>query len=417
MKRVAIIGGGISGLTALHYLKQRFPRDVEVTLFEREPAVGGTIRTLSGHGCLFETGPNGFMGDQPSTLQLIEELGLTGELVEADATAQRRYIQAGGKLHPLPVKPGRLLKTSLLSAADKWAMVKGVFKNNISTDQSIYEYVARRFSPNVAEYLADPFITGIYAGDIKRLHLASVFPKLGKRDKKRGKGQKRMFSFKRGMGQLIETLQARHQPHIRTATEVVSLDDIKADAVIVAVPAYAAGKIVAGSNPSLAALLEEVPYAPVAVAGLVFAADAFRQMPDGFGYLVPSKEGKDILGVLIESNVYPGRGAPGQVMLRVMLGGRRHPAVVNDSPENILAKAIKEIDSVYGLKADPVQTFVKSWPRGIPQYELGYPRLRENIAEELRKTPHVHLCANYLDGISFNDCVNNAKSIALQMTF
>src|SRR3989338_1096236 len=245
MKRVAIIGGGISGLTVLHYLKQRFADTVEVTLFERESAVGGTVRTLTANGCRFETGPNGFMDNQPSTLQLVQELGLTDQLLEANPQAKHRYIQIAGQLLSLPSDPMSFIKTPLLSVQDKWALIRGIFKKNISTDQTIYDYASQRFSVNVAERLADPFITGVYAGNIKLLHMASAFPKLVAGNKKKKKGPKhktRMRSFRNGMGQLIDVLYLRYKSNIKNNMELVSAEQTKADIIVLATPAYVASK-------------------------------------------------------------------------------------------------------------------------------------------------------------------------------
>ncbi len=407
MKSIAIIGGGISGLTVLHYLKQRFGDAVEITLFEREASTGGTIRSFKKDSCLFEWGPNGFLDNQPASLQLIKELGLTDQLIEAQAPARRRYIQIKGELSAVPAGPIDFIRTPLLPLKDKWSLITGIFKKNISTDLSIYDYVSQRFSPCIAESLVDPFIGGIYAGDIKRLHMASAFPKL----KRKGFKKSRMRSFKGGMGQIIEALDKRYQRHIQTNLEISSAPR-DADITIVAVPAYAAAKIVENLNPVLSQLLTQIPYAPIAVVGLLFKEGSFKKKPDGFGYLIPSKANKDVLGVLIESNVYAGRSRGDQIMMRVMLGGRCHPAIINDGQDQILARAIGEIDSVYGLISAPIETFVKLWPQAIPQYEIDYPHWRQSIAQQCAKTPGLYLCANYLDGISFNDCVYNAKSLA-----
>ena len=407
MKRIAIIGGGISGLAVLHYLKQRLGDSVEITLFEREASTGGTIRSFKKDSCLFEWGPNGFLDNQLASLQFIEELGLTDQLIEAQAAARRCYIQIKGELSSVPMGPIDFIRTPLLPLKDKWSLITGIFKKNISKDRSIYDYVSQRFSPLIAESLADPFISGIYAGDIKRLHMASAFPKL----KRKGLQRSRMRSFKGGMGQIIETLEKRYQKHIQTNSEISSVP-VNADVVIVATPAYAAAKIVENTNPPLSRILAQIPYAPVAVAGLIFRQDSFKKKPDGFGYLIPSKENKDVLGVLIESNVYVNRAPEGQIMMRVMLGGAHHPAIINDEQDQILSQAIREIDSIYGLTAGPLGTFVKSWPKAIPQYETDYPRWRQSIAEQCAKTPGLYLCANYLGGISFNDCIYNAKVLA-----
>ena len=220
-----------------------------------------------------------------------------------------------------------------------------------------------------------------------------------------------MRSFKGGMTQIIEALDKRYKRHIQVNSEISSAQ-INADITIVATPAYAAAKIVENLNPVLSRALTQVPYAPIAVVGLLFKQDSFKKKPDGFGYLIASKENKDILGVLIESNVYSGRAGDDQIMIRVMLGGAHHPAIINDEQEQILSKAIKEIDSVYGMILKPIATFVKQWPKAIPQYEINYPQWRQSVAEQCSKTPGLYLCANYLDGVSFNDCIHNAKSLA-----
>ncbi len=405
MKCIAIIGGGISGLTVLHYLKQRLGDTVEITLFEREASVGGTIRSFKNGPCLFEWGPNGFLDNQPATLELIKELGLTDQLIETQPTARRRYIQIKENLHAVPTTPLDLIQTPLLPLKDKWSLITGIFKKNTPKDCSINDYVSRRFSPRIAQTLVDPFISGIYAGDIKRLHMASAFPKFRRKS--------RMRSFRGGMGQIIEALDNRYQKHIQTNSEIIGDSSLLFDATIVATPAYAAAKIVENLNPGLSCLLEQIPYAPIAVAGLLFKQDSFKKKPDGFGYLVPSQANKDILGVLIESNVYANRARGEQVMMRVMMGGAHHPAIINDDKEQVIARAIREIDSVYGLSAAPLETFVKLWPKAIPQYEVNYPHWRRSIADQCAKTPGLYLCANYLDGISFNDCINNAKTLAL----
>lgn len=407
MKRINIIGGGISGLAVLHYLKQRLGDSVEITLFEREASLGGTIRSFKKDTCLFEWGPNGFLDNQPATLQLIEELGITDQLISANSIARRRYIQINNKLQALPSGPFDLITTPFLSFKDKWSLIKGVFKNNYSSDVSIYDYVSQRFSVGIAESMVDPFISGIYAGNIKRLHMASAFPKF----KRRGFKESRMYSLKGGLGDIIEALNRCYKRHIQTGCEISSVKK-EADITIVATPAYAAAKIVENLNPVLARIIDQIPYAPISVAGLLFKNDSFKNMPDGFGYLIASKENKDVLGVLIESNVFANRAKEGDVMIRVMLGGAHHPAIINDNEEQSITKAIREIDQIYGLKANPIETFVKHWPKAIPQYEINYPAWRQSIVEQTAKTPGLYLCANYLDGISFNDCINNAQRLA-----
>ena len=407
MNKIAIIGGGISGLAVLHYLKKYLGEAVEITLYEREGVVGGTIRSIKKDSSLFEWGPNGFLNNQPVSLELIEEFELAGQLIEAKKSAQRRYIQLNGKLNPIPANPWTFIQTPIVSFRDKLALIAGAFNKNVSNDTSIYDYISRRFSAGIAEGIVDPFISGIYAGDIKRLHMASAFPRLRSKGAKRS----RMHSFNGGMSQIVEALYQRYQRHIHLNKEV-SLAQIDANITIIATPAYAAAKIVEAANPHLSQLLAQMPYAAVAVAGLLVKKSSFKGIPDGFGYLIPSRENKDILGVLIESNVYANRASEDYCLLRVMMGGAHHPAIINDGPDQLLEKAVREIDSVYGLSDKPVDSWVKQWPKAIPQYELNYPAWRKSVNEECARTPGLYLCANYLDGISFNDCVLNAQALA-----
>jgi len=198
MKRIAIIGGGISGLAVLHYLNKRYGNQIEVTLYERNPYVGGCIASLDNNGFLFETGPNGFLTNQPNTLEFLEEIGFSDQIIEADDSSNRRYIQMNGKLHLLPMDLWNFIKTPILSTKDKFRLIGGLFKKNISKNQSVFDYTSKRFGIAVTESLVDPFLTGIYAGDIKRLHMDWAFPKISKiRGQKKIKTK--MCSFKNGM--------------------------------------------------------------------------------------------------------------------------------------------------------------------------------------------------------------------------
>ena len=400
MKKIVIIGGGISGLAVLHYLKQRFKDYVEITLYERNSQVGGTIGTLDFRGFLFETGPNGFLTNQPNTLEFLQEIGLATELIEANVSAKRRYIQLGGQLKLLPMDLVSFLKSDLLSNIQKFRMFQGLFLRNTPKDQSIYDYTTKRFGVAVTERFVDPFLTGVYAGDIKSLHMQWAFPKMGSKN-----GKPKLYSFKNGMGSLIQHLSKKYAANVKLESEINDFNQIEADIKICCTPAYVAANLLKLD------ILKEIPYSPIAVIGLAFDKAAFKKIPDGFGYLIPSTEGKDVLGVLLESNVFERKTKENQVFLRVMLGGRHHPEILNLSKEQLLDKAIKELDQIYGLSAKPLGTAVKIWPQAIPQYELNYPNIRQELKKYLETTSSIYLCANYLDGISFNDCIYNAKCV------
>jgi oxygen-dependent protoporphyrinogen oxidase len=393
MKHIAIIGGGISGLAALHYFRKH---SYNVTLYEQGPQVGGTVSTQNAQGFLFESGPNSFLSN-PSTLEFIEELGISDQLIYADEASKRRYIQLDGKLLLLPSDPFGFLQTPLLSATEKMRFISGLLNSNVSKDQSVYDYASKRFGEVVTDRFIDPFLTGIYAGDIKRLHMEYAFPKMGT-----GKGI--LCSFKNGMGSLIAHLYQKYQSHILTSAEIQNIKDVKADLIIVSTPAYVAANLLGFP------ILDRVVYSPIAVVGLKVNKKFLETLPDGFGYLIPSSEGKEVLGVLLESNVFRRETNADEIVIRVMLGGAHHPEIVHMSEQELTEIALREIDLTYGLKGHHL-TAIKVWPKGIPQYDLDYPKLIPALQEELRQFPHVRLCANYIGGISFNDCIKNARSL------
>ena len=277
---------------------------MDITLYERNAKVGGNIQTIIEDGFLFETGPNGFLSNNPSTLQFIEEIGLKADLIQANRGARRRYIQMKGQLVKLPISPFGFMQTPLISFLNKCLLVKGAFTKYISKDRSIYDYVSKRFNKDVAENLIDPFIKGICAGDIKRLHMDYAFPKF---TKKRN-GKMRMHSFKNGMGEVIDRLNELYAKNIKTNYTVKSLNEIKADRIICTIPAFAASDLLQ------IPVLKKIRYVPVSVVGLGFSAQAFKNIPDGFGYLIPTNQGKEILGVVLESNVYTGRAPHNMLM-------------------------------------------------------------------------------------------------------
>jgi oxygen-dependent protoporphyrinogen oxidase len=403
MRRIAIIGGGISGLSVLHYLKKRYSENIDVTLYEAHSAVGGSVTSFSVQGFIFEAGPNGFLTNQPHTLELIDELGFSNQIIEANEHSKRRYIQINGQLQLVPSNLVSFIQTPLLSISEKIRFIQGFFIKNVSKNQSIYDYTSRRFGLGVTEHLVDPFLTGIYAGNIKRLHMESTFPKFTPRKKSK------MCSFKNGMGSFMGSLYQRYKSSIQTGVEIKSLDQIKADDVICTIPAYAAADLL-GID-----LLNRIVYSPVAVVGLLIKKTSMKKMPDGFGYLIPSSEKKKILGVLLESNIFTRDQNPELIFLRVMLGGMHHPTITKHTQEELVHLAIQEIEATYGLKERPANTFVRIWPKGIPQYDLDYPRIRSTINEEFKKSSHLYVCGSYLDGVSFNDCIKNARKLVYSL--
>jgi oxygen-dependent protoporphyrinogen oxidase len=447
-KQICIVGGGISGLALLHHLNQRFSAHsgVRMLLLERQSHVGGTIQTDVRDGAIFEYGPDGFLGNQPAMLKLVHDLGLEGELLLASPQAKLRYVCVNNRLYAFPTHPFALLTWPLLSWTDKLRVFKEPWVHRGTDDQeSVAAFVKRRLGKRCAEIFADVLASGIFAGDAGRLHLRSAFPRMyeweqtygslfkalwkSRKQKKQRKGDasvsaKRghLWSFRQGMGQLIGALHQRYAHQIRVGEGVTAIGrggegfvvqtrQLKyfADHLFLCTPAHQAAVLCQSLHPGLAQELKRIPYVPVAVAGLVYPRKAFVRPPQGFGYLVPSHEEKQILGVLFSSNIYPYRAPEDQIFFRIMMGGIRHPEILTQSRDDLLAMAQQEIEEVLGADDQPFRRFLTVWPQAIVQYHQDYPQIRDNIRRYLKDIPGLHLLANYLDGVAMNDCTANAQ--------
>ncbi len=234
-----------------------------------------------------------------------------------------------------------------------------------------------------------------------------------------------LTSFRRGQAQLTDALARHYAPDVRFDHEVKSITRAsgrfvvttsgarhEADEVFVCAPAYQAAAIIKEMSLAMARALDNIRYSPMAVIGLVFPRKAFASPPKGFGYLIPSGEGKEVLGVLFESNIFPGRAPEDKILLRVMIGGARHPDILSKSREALTALALKEIQATLKTDAVPVETFFVQWPRAIPQYDASYVAAERGLEEELGKWPGLYLVANYRKGVSLNDCIENAYQAA-----
>lgn len=459
MKRhILIIGGGISGLSVLHFLNKKFTArpDIELTLLEKEPQTGGTIQSLKKEDVIFETGPNGFLDNKPSTLDLVRELGLTDSLINASKATKTRYICVKDRLYTLPSGPVSFLSFPLLSVADKMRIMGEIFvPKSESKSETVYEFGQRRLGENFAKYFLDPMVSGIFGGDARDLNLSHAFPKIRqieqeygslfkglaasgikkRKDRRKnsltaGQPAGQLWSFQNGMGQLIRTLSDRYKKNIETGIDVsrVTYDgkryfvgsthkDYAADDLILAVPAYRACDLIAPVDPDLSAELRKISYAFIAVAGLVYSKDQFENPPKGFGYLRPTHEGREILGVLFSSNIFQNRCREDQRLFQIMIGGACHPQTADKNVHQLLEMAETEIHAILRARGKPLDRFLMRWEKGIPQYTKSYPGIYDRIQSIIRQHPCLHLSANYLDGVALNDCVANAKRTAENINF
>jgi oxygen-dependent protoporphyrinogen oxidase len=448
--RVVIAGGGITGLVAAHRLLEREP-GLDLALLEAAGRAGGTLGSETVSGFVFERGPNGFSDADPSTLDLARGLGLGERLIESGPLARRRYLLKRGKLHALPSGPLGLLASPLLSIAGRLRLLSEPLHGPASPDveESVAGFGRRRLGREATSTFLDPFVTGVYAGDVERLSMASAFPRVAALEREHGSILRgllarararrkerpgasaaglpgKLHSFRGGLEELAAALLARLGPRARldspveavrrkgTGYEVVLRDGtaLAARAVVAALPAPRAANLFSSWNADLATALEEIPYAPVAVVCLGYARDQVEHSLEGFGFLVPRDQGLRTLGAIWVSSVFPDHAPAGAVSIRVLLGGARDPEVVGLSEGELRATVLAEVGPVLGIRGEPAAGKVYRYPVGIPQYNVGHDKRLRRIDGWLRSLPGLFITGNAYRGVGLNDCVAEAGRVA-----
>jgi oxygen-dependent protoporphyrinogen oxidase len=445
--KIAIVGAGISGLATAHALLAKNP-GLEVVLFESGSRTGGKVwteRTPAGYAC--EWGVNGFLNNKPKTLELAAELGL--EALQGFEAANRRYVFRRGVLHQLPESPPAFLTSGLMSLPGRLrVMLEPFIRRGAAADETLAAFGERRLGREAFNALIDPMASGVFAGDPGQMSLQSCFPRIhelesqygslirgmirlqvqarkaGREGPGPGPGGK-LTSFAGGMSEMTDRLAALLGERVRLAATVRGLDRDggrfrllldggveEADRVILAAPAYAQAGILEDLVPEAAGLLREVPYPALSVVCLGYREADLGDYLDGFGFLVPSTEGRGILGTIVDSNVFPNRAPQGSVLLRSMVGGTRAEDRAR-LPEGELFDLVRaELRGIMGVDAEPEFAKYHCHEQAIPQYHVGHAARLRAIDDALAKHPGLLLTGNAYRGVSLNDCVENAWKTA-----
>ncbi|MCP4593347.1 MAG: protoporphyrinogen oxidase [bacterium] len=454
--RVAVVGGGLAGLAAGFRLREELRaagQAHELIIYEQAERCGGATRTERIDGFSLDRGPNGWLSSEPLTARLIGELGITDRLVRSDDSAARRFIYTRGKLYELPTSPGKFLLNGLLRPWEKVRVLGELAtpRRKDDADESIYDFGCRRLGRGFAETMLDPMVSGIFAGDVRSLSLPATFPKMRSmelesgglfkalikkaRAKKRAGGKEDdggpagpsgvLTTLQGGVGTLPDTLAGALAEHTQTARPVSGLtregggfdlwfDGAKErfDAVVLAPPADQAAAIVGDFAPEASAALAGIEFADVAVVCHAYTPDALTARINGFGHLIPRRDGIRALGCLWTSCIFPEQVPGGELLLRTILGGAHDPEVLKMSDEELLATVLESTAATLGIRRPPVQTWVFRHPHGIAQYNLGH---RERVAALDRlcaDVPGLAFVGASYRGVSLNRCVRDAYCIA-----
>jgi oxygen-dependent protoporphyrinogen oxidase len=418
---------------------------VSVVVFEAESRPGGKVWSDRVDGFLCERGPNGFLDNRPKTLELCRELGL--EPLRSNDNAKRRFIFSNGKLNEISASPLAFFKSDLISWKGKMRLVYELFAPKGPDDESVSDFVIRRLGREGLEKLIDPMSSGIFAGDPYKMSIRHCFPRIKELEQQYGSLIKAMFklkkerkksggeavgpapggnltSFYQGAQVLTDTLSERIKETLKLGISVKGLEkardvfkiyttkgDFSADTVILASPAHVSAKILRSLDAQLSRVLFEIPYAPVSVVCFGYKRDKVEHSLRGFGFLVPHREGKSILGTLWDSSVFPNRAQEGLILLRSMVGGAQSPekAMLDDSA--LTRTVFDDLKPIVSLKADPEMVRIYRWEEAIPQYEIGHGEKLLKIDERLISHPGLYITGNAYRGIGINDCIENSYKL------
>ena len=452
MKRIAIVGGGISGLSAAFALEKirRNGIDVGYVLYESADRLGGVLVTDRVDGCILEAGPDSFLTEKPWASELCTELGLGDQLIGSNDADRKTYILVRGKLIEMPdglmfMVPTKILPTvfsPLFSLKTKLRMAQEWFHppHKANSDETVASMVERHYGPEMVDLLADPLLSGVYGGEASQLSVRAVLSRFADMEAKHGSLGRAMLaarrnapkphngkprplftSLKEGMRQMIDALVAYLPASLLTLGAPVQaispegggwivsagLDTDQFDGVILALPAQAAARLLDRANVELAAALNGITYSSSVTVALGYDRKVRESLPPGFGFLVPRTEGKRMLAATFVHNKFPHRAPDDRALLRCFLGGARDEQILSLSDDQILQIARNELSQIIHLNAEPLFARVFKWKAAMAQYSVGHLERLQRIESLRRRHLGLALAGNGYDGIGVPDCVRS----------
>lgn len=465
--RVAVIGGGITGLAAAQRLVSK-SRTLHVTLFEASHRLGGIIRTEEADGFLIELGPDSFITNKPAGLRLCQEIGFTEQLIPTDARYRRSLVLRNGQpmavpdgfMLMAPAKPWAIMTTPVLSLGGKLRLLAEAFvgRKTAADDESLASFVRRRFGIQALDRLVQPLVGGIYTSDPEKLSLKATMPRFlemeqshgsviratlaqqkseASSEKTSGSGARYglFASADKGLSSLTGSLESwlknsgRVQFRIGCAiTRIsppkgpnakwnVSTEESAAseefDAVIITLPTHAAARLLPDQSlQNLTALLKKIEYASSAIVVSGHKLSDFRHPMDAFGLVIPAIENRKILAVSFSSRKFLNRAPEGHILLRTFVGGAMQPELLQMDDDAMVATVNAELKSIFGMSANPMFSEVVRYNNAMPQYHVGHLELIAKIETAQAKIPGLQLAGSAYYGVGIPDSIASGQTAA-----
>jgi oxygen-dependent protoporphyrinogen oxidase len=441
-RTIAIIGGGIAGLSASYYLKKS---GVTHTVFEKSSQIGGVIRSQTIDGFTIENGPNTILLSDQRTLEMFNDLGL--KIEEASPKSKNRYIVKNKECIPVPTSFYSFIKSPLFNISTKLKILTEAFRRNEPNgdEESVSQFIIRRFNKQILDYAINPFIAGTYAGDPDSLSIEHSFPLLYKTEKKYGsiiggfinrrrhiepdKIKRKTVSFMGGISELTKKMSQFSEDSISYQSQIYDItktgdgytlrfmrngndESFFCNDIISTIPTHALKNITINGDiyPDFEEL-EKINYPPVVSLSLGFKSEHISHSLEGFGALVPKCEKMNILGVLFSSSLFKNRSPKGYSLLTVFMGGSRQPKLTKLSNTERVDLAIADLKILLGVSAKPSFIQQTLWEKSIPQYHVGYGHYRSIINMVEAKLPNFYFAGNYLNGISIQDTIISSMNL------
>lgn len=443
---IAVLGGGISGLTAAYAL---MCQGHQVVVLDRGATPGGRIHTEQRDGFLVEHGPNSMISPAPGAEELIASLGLGGERIDKGSGVRHRYLVRGGRAHALPLDPLGFFSSGFFSLRGRLRMLAEPFVRRGPHDESVAAFVRRRFGQELLDYVFDPLVGGIYAGNPENLGMSALLPRLKQLEQRYGSvvrgvaakalagmdprfdpRRRNLFSFEQGMASLPRKLAATLGARLWSGVRVeglraeadggfhLSLRDhdsatsMRVDGVVVALPAYAAARVLAPLAPSAAEALASIEHPPLAVVALGYRRAQIAHPLDGLGVLTPAVERRKVLGFLFSSTLFAHRAPDGHILLTAYVGGARQPELALLPRGDLIAMVRAEAASLLGASGEPVFDSLRYWRQSLPQPDLGHSLRIDALSELENEYPGLVVTGNYVSGVSTSACIDSAVASA-----